>query len=141
MLTTMACNIMASSTTVILLGKMYSIKAITGLFDDALYLCDQLNEFKDYIDDKSLNQIFKDREIIEKRRNSENKKVNLIIMQIIGDDFFKDEKIDHAETIYREILEDFPDNEKVLSNLSLIALQRLEFDKSLNLCTKILKIT
>ena len=55
--------------------KLYSIKAILGLFDDALYLCDQLNEFKDYIEDIHFNQILKDREVIEKRKNSEVKKV------------------------------------------------------------------
>jgi hypothetical protein len=42
--------------------------------------------------------------------------------------------------MYKELLEMSPDNEKIISNLSLITFQKGEFDKALNHCTKVLKI-
>jgi hypothetical protein len=55
--------------------KIYPIKAITGELDDALYICDQINQYKNLIEDKQFLNIIKDREMIDKRRNSEEKKV------------------------------------------------------------------
>ena len=52
----------------------------------------------------------------------------------------KNGKLEEAERMYKEMLEIFPENEKIISNISLITFQKGEFDKTLNYCTKILKI-
>lgn len=57
--------------------KIYPIKTYLGDLDDALYICDQINQYKNLIEDKQYLNIIKDREMIEKRRNSEDKKVDL----------------------------------------------------------------
>ena len=59
---------------------------------------------------------------------------------MIGDEFLKLENFEEAEKIYLEILDENPENEKVISNLALISLQYLDYDKTLNYCTNIMKI-
>ena len=57
-----------------------------------------------------------------------------------GDNLFKEKKLDEAEKVYKEILDIEPNNERVLSNLSLIYLQKEKYDEVISICTKILGI-
>lgn len=113
--------------------KTYPIKAFLGNYDDSLYIIDQIHEHKNLLNDKEYAEVLKDRELIEKRNNSEKKKLE-------GDEMLKKDNVNQAEAIYKEIMANFQSNEKVMSNLSMITLNNGQFDVTLNLCTNILKI-
>jgi stress-induced-phosphoprotein 1 len=57
-----------------------------------------------------------------------------------GDNLFKEKKFEEAEKIYKEILDIEPENERVLSNLSLIYLRDKKYEEVISICTKVLGI-
>jgi len=56
-------------------AKQYAVLAIKGEFDEALKYIELLFENKLLLDEKLLNMVFKDKQIIELRRDNLNKKV------------------------------------------------------------------
>ena len=56
-------------------AKYYAILAIKGEFEEALQYIDRLFENKLLLDEKLINLVLKDKQIIESRRDSLNQKV------------------------------------------------------------------
>ena len=57
-----------------------------------------------------------------------------------GDNYLRQKEYEKAENIYNKILNIEPNNERVLSNLSMIYLFQGKYDEVINICTKILGI-
>ena len=57
-----------------------------------------------------------------------------------GDNFLRQKNYENAENIYKKILDVEPNNERVLSNLSMIYLFQGKYDEVIKICTQILNI-
>jgi len=75
----------------------------------------------------------RDKNLIESRMNNEKLKEE-------GDNYLRGKNYEKAEKIYNEILNIEPNNERVLSNLSMIYLFQGKYDEVINICSKILMI-
>ena len=61
-------------------------------------------------------------------------------LKIEGDKYLSEKQFDKAKEIYFQILSNEPNNEKVLSNLSLIYLNEKNYDEVIKCCTKIIHV-
>ena len=62
------------------------------------------------------------------------------ILKEKGDKVLREKKLEDAEKIYKEILDIEPENERVLSNLSMVYLFQGKYDEVIQICSKILGI-
>jgi tetratricopeptide (TPR) repeat protein len=115
------------------LCKKYALYCYTGDYEKALGVFELLPEYTSILDLKTNEKIEKDRKTIEQRKLNEETKSQ-------ADDLLKSGKADQAREIYLNILKIEPNNEKVLSNLSLIYLFTEDYEKVTKYCTDILRI-
>jgi tetratricopeptide (TPR) repeat protein len=118
--------------------KMYAIYGIKNEYKKALSYIEKIKDLKIIIETKIMDKINKDKELLEKRLIFEEKK-------ILADEFLKNGNLIEAEEKYIEILEESKDNlinqnEKILSNLSLISLNNGYYEKCVTYCDEIIKI-
>jgi tetratricopeptide (TPR) repeat protein len=113
--------------------KKYAIYCYTGEYLKALEIFNILPEYSSILDHKTNEKIEKDRKMIEKRKHNDEIKSN-------ADELLKFGKVDEARDIYLDILKTEPNNEKVLSNLSLIYLNKEDYENVIKYCTDILRI-
>lgn len=118
--------------------KSYAIYGIKNEFKKALEFFDKLKDCKIILEEKILEKINKDKNMLEKRLSIEAEK-------LAADENLKKGLLKEAEEQYLKILETNKDNiinqnEKILSNLSLIYLNIENYEKCIYYCTAILKI-
>ena len=120
------------------LSKIYAIYALRQEYQKALNVINEKLLLKEHafpfiIPEDKWKKIEKDKKLIESRMNNEKLKEE-------GDNFLREKKLEKAEIIYKKILDIEPDNERVLSNLSMIYLFQGKHDEVIRICTKILQI-
>ena len=120
------------------LSKMYAVYALRQEYQKSLGIINEKLLLKEHafpfiIPEDKWKKIEKDKVLIESRMKNEKLKEK-------GDNFFREGKIDEAEKTYKEILAIEPENERVLSNLSMIYLKKGKHDEVISICTKILGI-
>ena len=120
------------------LSKIYAIYALRQEYQKALDVINKKLLLKEHafpfiIPEDKWKKIEKDKKLIESRMNNEKLKEE-------GDNFLREKKLEKAEIIYKKILDIEPDNERVLSNLSMIYLFQGKHDEVIRICTKILQI-
>ena len=120
------------------LSKIYAIYALRQEYQKALDVINEKLLLKEHafpfiIPEDKWKKIEKDKKLIESRMNNEKLKEE-------GDNFLREKKLEKAEIIYKKILDIEPDNERVLSNLSMIYLFQGKHDEVIRICTKILQI-
>ena len=120
------------------LSKMYAVYALRQNYQEALDIINEKLLLKEHafpfiIPEEKWKKIEKDKILIESRMKNEKLKEK-------GDTLLKERKLEEAEKVYKEILDIEPENERVLSNLSLIYLQKKKYDEVISICTKILGI-
>ena len=120
------------------LTKTYAVLAFKQEYQQALEIINNKLLVKSYalpfiIPEDKWKKIEKDKAMIENRMKNEQLKAE-------GDKFLSEKKYDQARDIYQKILETEPNNEKVLSNLSLIYLNDNNHEEVIKCCTKILQI-
>ena len=120
------------------LSKMYAVYALRQEYQKSLDIINEKLLLKEHafpfiIPEDKWKKIEKDKVLIESRMKNEKLKEK-------GDNFFREGKIDEAEKTYKEILAIEPENERVLSNLSMIYLKKGKHDEVISICTKILGI-
>lgn len=118
--------------------KSYAIYGIKNNFKKALDFFDKIKNCKIFMDPKILEKIEKDKKLFENRLNVESEKLS-------ADKCLKKGELREAEEKYLKILGNQSENiinqnEKILSNLSLIYLNLEEYDKCILFCNDILKI-
>jgi len=118
--------------------KSYAIYGIKNDFKKAFEFFEKIKDLKVVLDQKMLDKIHKDQQMLENRMKVESEK-------IAADECLKKGELREAEEKYLKILEAQPENiinqnEKVLSNLSLIYLNLEEYEKCILFCNDILKI-
>ena len=120
------------------LSKIYAIYALRQEYQKALDVINEKLLLKEHafpfiIPEDKWKKIEKDKKLIESRMNNEKLKEE-------GDNFLREKKLEKAEIVYKKILDIEPDNERVLSNLSMIYLFQGKHDEVIRICTKILQI-
>ena len=120
------------------LSKIYAVYALRQEYQKALDIINEKLLLKEHafpfiIPDDKWKKIEKDKILIESRMKNEKLKEE-------GDNFLRQKKLEEAEKIYKQILEIEPENERVLSNLSMIYLFQGKYDEVISICTKILGI-
>ena len=120
------------------LSKIYAIHALRQEYQKALDVINDKLLLKEHafpfiIPEDKWKKIEKDKNLIESRMNNEKLKEE-------GDNFLRQKNYENAEKIYNQILNIEPNNERVLSNLSMIYLFQEKYDEVINICTKILNI-
>ena len=120
------------------LSKMYAVYALRQNYQQALDIINEKLLLKEHafpfiIPEEMWKKIEKDKILIESRMKNEKLKKK-------GDNLFKEKKFEEAEKIYKEILDIEPENERVLSNLSLIYLRDKKYEEVISICTKVLGI-
>ena len=120
------------------LSKIYAVYALRQEYQKALDIINEKLLLKEHafpfiIPEDKWKKIENDKKLIESRMKNEKLKEN-------GDKLLVQKKLDEAEKIYKEILDIEPDNERVLSNLSMIYLFQGKYDDVISICTKILGI-
>ena len=120
------------------LSKIYAIHALRQEYQKALDVINDKLLLKEHafpfiIPEDKWKKIEKDKNLIESRMNNEKLKEE-------GDNFLRQKNYENAEKIYNQILNIEPNNERVLSNLSMIYLFQEKYDDVINICTKILNI-
>jgi tetratricopeptide (TPR) repeat protein len=118
--------------------KSYAIYGIKNDFKKSLEFFEKIRNCKFFFDQKMLEKINKDQQMLENRLKVEADKQ-------AADESLKKGELREAEKKYLKILEAQPENiinqnEKVLSNLSLIYLNLEEYEKCILFCNDILKI-
>lgn len=118
--------------------KSYAIYGIKNDFKKSLEFFEKIKNCKVLLDQKMLEKISKDQLMLENRFKVEAEKLE-------ADECLKKGDLREAEEKYLKILEAQPENiinqnEKVLSNLSLIYLNLEEYQKCILFCNDILKI-
>jgi tetratricopeptide (TPR) repeat protein len=111
--------------------KKYAIYAMEGQYDKSIETIELIDP--NFIDKKALEKINMDRKLIEQRKKNDELKLK-------GDEFFKSGDHEKAKELYYEILQTEKYNEKVLSNLSLIYLNKEEYQNVIKYCTEIMKV-
>ena len=120
------------------LSKMYAVYALRQEYQKALDIIKEKLLLKEHafpfiIPEDKWKKIEKDKVLIESRMKNEKLKEK-------GDNLLKGKKLEEAEKVYKEILSIEPENERVLSNLSMIYLFQGKYDEVISICTKILGI-
>ena len=120
------------------LSKIYAVYALRQEYQKALDIINEKLLLKEHafpfiIPEDKWKKIEKDKVLIESRMKNEKLKEN-------GDKLLMQKKFEEAEKIYKEILGIEPENERVLSNLSMIYLFQGKHDEVISICTKILGI-
>ena len=120
------------------LSKMYAVYALRQEYQKALDIINEKLLLKEHafpfiIPEDKWKKIEKDKVLIESRMKNEKLKEK-------GDNLLKGKKLEEAEKVYKEILSIEPENERVLSNLSMIYLFQGKYDEVISICTKILGI-
>jgi len=120
------------------LSKIYAIHALRQEYQKALEVINEKLLLKEYafpfiIPEDRWKKIEKDKLLIESRMNNEKLKEE-------GDNLLRQKKYEEAENIYNKILSIEPNNERVLSNLSMIYLFQGKHDEVIKLCSQILAI-
>jgi dyslexia susceptibility 1 candidate gene 1 protein len=120
------------------LSKIYAVYALRQEYQKALDIINEKLLLKEHafpfiIPEDKWKKIEKDKVLIESRMKNEKLKEN-------GDKLLVQKKFEEAEKIYKEILDIEPENERVLSNLSMIYLFQGKHDEVISICTKILGI-
>ena len=120
------------------LTKKYAVYALRQEYDKAIDIIEnklltKSNALPFIIPEEIWKKIEKDKEMIKFRMENDKLKIE-------GDNFLKEKKYDKAEEVYNKILSTESNNEKVLSNLSLIYLNQGKYDEVIQCCTKILNI-
>ena len=120
------------------LSKIYAIHALRQEYQKALEVINEKLLLKEHafpfiIPEDKWKKIEKDKTLIESRMNNEKLKEE-------GDNYLRQKEYEKAENIYNKILNIEPNNERVLSNLSMIYLFQGKYDEVINICTKILGI-
>ena len=120
------------------LSKIYAVYALRQEYQKALDIINEKLLLKEHafpfiIPDDKWKKIEKDKILIESRMKNEKLKEK-------GDNFLKKKNFEESEKIYKEILNIEPENERVLSNLSMIYLFQGKYDDVISICTKILGI-
>ena len=120
------------------LSKMYAVYALRQEYQKALDIIKEKLLLKEHafpfiIPEDKWKKIEKDKVLIESRMKNEKLKEK-------GDNLLKGKKLEEAEKVYKEILNIEPENERVLSNLSMIYLFQGKYDEVISICTKILGI-
>ena len=120
------------------LSKIYAIHALRQEYQKALDVINNKLLLKEHafpfiIPEDKWKKIEKDKNLIESRMNNEKLKEE-------GDNFLRAKNFENAEKIYNQILNIEPNNERVLSNLSMIYLFQGKYDEVINICSKILMI-
>lgn len=120
------------------LTKTYAVYAFKQEYAKALEIINDKLLIKAYslpfiIPEDIWNKIKKDKELIENRMKNESLKIE-------GDKYLSEKQFDKAKEIYLQILSNEPNNEKVLSNLSLIYLNEKNYDEVIKCCTKIIHV-
>lgn len=118
--------------------KTYAIYGFKGEFKKALESIEKIRECKAFLEEKILEKINKDQLLLERRLNAEPEKLN-------ADELLKSGNLEDAEKMYLQILENLNENiinqnEKILSNLSLIYLNLEKYEKCISYCGDIIKI-
>lgn len=118
--------------------KSYAIYGIKNDFKKSLEFFDKIKDCKILLDQKIMEKINRDKQMLENRLKIETEKLS-------ADECLKKGELKEAEEKYLKILEEQPENiinqnEKILSNLSLIYLNLEQFDKCILYCNDILKI-
>ena len=114
-----------------LIIKKYAILAMSGQYEKSIETIGLIDQ--NLIDKKVLDNIYKDKYLIEQRKKNDELKLK-------GDEYYKLGDHEKAKEIYNEILKTEKYNEKVLSNLSLIYLNKEEYDNVIKYCTEIIKV-
>ena len=120
------------------LSKIYAVYALRQEYQKALDIINEKLLLKEHafpfiIPDDKWKKIEKDKILIESRMKNE-------ILKEKGDNFLKKKNFEESEKIYKQILNIEPENERVLSNLSMIYLFQEKYDEVISICTKILGI-
>ena len=120
------------------LSKIYAVYALRQEYQKALDIINEKLLLKEHafpfiIPEDKWKKIEKDKILIESRMKNEKLKED-------GDKLLKQKKLEEAEKIYKQILDIEPENERVLSNLSMIYLFQGKYDEVISICTKILGI-
>ena len=120
------------------LSKIYAIHALRQEYQKALDVINDKLLLKEHafpfiIPEDKWKKIEKDKNLIESRMSNEKLKEE-------GDNFLRQKNYENAEKIYNQILNIEPNNERVLSNLSMLYLFQEKYDEVINICTKILNI-
>ena len=120
------------------LSKIYAVYALRQEYQKALDIINEKLLLKEHafpfiIPEDKWKKIEKDKILIESRMKNEKLKEK-------GDNLLRGKKFEEAEKVYKEILEIEPENERVLSNLSMIYLFQGKHDEVITICTKILGI-
>jgi tetratricopeptide (TPR) repeat protein len=120
------------------LSKIYSVYALRQEYQKALDIINEKLLLKEHafpfiIPENKWKQIEKDKILIESRMKNEKLKEK-------GDNLLKGKNLEEAEKVYKEVLYIEPENERVLSNLSMIYLFMGKYDEVISICSKILGI-
>ncbi|MCQ2815627.1 MAG: tetratricopeptide repeat protein [archaeon] len=120
------------------LVKIYAVYSLQQNYQNALEIIENKLLIPDnnkpyFIDKETWKKIEYDKKIIQNRMNNEEKKKE-------GDSYLSKKDYINAKKIYESILEMEPENERVLSNLSLIYLAQNNYDEVIECCNKIIKI-
>ena len=120
------------------LSKIYAVYALRQEYQKALDIINQKLLLKEHafpfiIPEEKWKKIEKDKFLIESRMKNE-------ILKEKGDKVLREKKLEDAEKIYKEILDIEPENERVLSNLSMVYLFQGKYDEVIQICSKILGI-
>ena len=120
------------------LSKIYAVYALRQEYQKALDIIKEKLLLKEHafpfiIPEEKWKKIEKDKFLIESRMKNE-------ILKEKGDKVLREKKLEDAEKIYKEILDIEPENERVLSNLSMVYLFQGKYDEVIQICSKILGI-
>ena len=120
------------------LSKIYAVYALRQEYQKALDIINKKLLLKEHafpfiIPENKWKQIEKDKILIESRMKNEKLKEK-------GDNLLKGKNLEEAEKVYKEVLYIEPENERVLSNLSMIYLFMGKYDEVISICSKILGI-
>ena len=120
------------------LSKIYAVYALRQNYQQALDVINDKLLLKEHafpfiIPEEKWKKIEKDKILIQFRMKNE-------LLKEKGDKLIKEKKFEEAEKIYKEILDIEPENERVLSNLSIIYLNQKKYDEVISICTRILGI-
>ena len=120
------------------LSKIYAVYALRQEYQKALDIINEKLLLKEHafpfiIPEDKWKQIEKDKILIESRMKNEKLKEK-------GDNLLKGKNLEAAEKVYKEVLYIEPENERVLSNLSMIYLFKGKYDEVISICSKILGI-
>ncbi len=118
--------------------KSYAIYGIKNDFKKSLEFFNKIKDCKILLEQKIMDKINKDQLMLENRLRVDTEKQ-------AADELLKKGELKEAEEKYLEILKNQPENiinqnEKILSNLSLIYLNLEQYDKCILYCNDILKI-